>query len=114
MSKYNLYINDILRTIKLIEETTKNKTQKDIENNINLKDATSMRLQVIGESISKLPKEIKDKNKEVNWKNFENLRNLISHAYFVVNPKILFDIVANELPSLKKGIQKIKRGLNDK
>jgi len=56
MSEYNLYLNDILRAIELIESSIKNESVNDFESNRDLIDAISMRLQIIGESINKLPK----------------------------------------------------------
>lgn len=40
-----LYLNDILRTIKLIENSTKNKTMAFFESNRDLIDVVAMRLQ---------------------------------------------------------------------
>ena len=57
MSRYELYLNDILIAIDLIEKSIKNKDFKKFKSNRESIDANSMRLQIIGESISKLPKE---------------------------------------------------------
>lgn len=107
MSKYDLYLNDILRTIKLIEVSTKKKSMNDFEKDKTLIDATAMRLQIIGESINKLPKEMKE-DKEIGWQRFLKVRNIISHAYFAVNPKILWSIIKRDIPKLKKAVLKIK------
>ena len=109
MLKYNLYLNDILRAIKLIENSMKNKSLNDFESNKDLIDANSMRLQIIGESITKLPKIVKSKYKEVSWEKFLQTRNIISHAYFAVNAQILWSIIIKEIPLLKKYILKIKK-----
>lgn len=107
MSKYSLYFKDIVRAIRIIEETTKNKTFDSFVKDKNLVDATAMRVQVIGESSKKIPIKIKRPIKEVNWSYLEGLRNLISHAYFKINPNLLWDIVIEEIPLLKKSIKKI-------
>ena len=114
MQKYKLYINDIIRAIILIERTTKNKTFNQFKRNINLIDATAMRLQIIGESTKNIPSKIKSKIKNIKWSNFDEIRNLISHAYFKVNSKILWDIIKIELPPLKRELNKLKKHLNNK
>jgi len=38
----------------------------------------------------------------------KDFRNFISHEYFGVNPKIIFDAVKLELPELKKLILELK------
>lgn len=107
MLKYRLYCKDILRAIRLIEITTKNKTFMVFSKNINLIDATAMRIQIIGESIRKLPSELKTDTKEINWSYLEGMRNIISHTYFKVNSELLWNIIKEELPFLKKYIKKI-------
>ena len=106
MLKYNLYVSDILRAIESIEENTNNKSFEKFSVDKNLIDATAMRLQIIGESLKKIPSKFKN-NKKINWKDLEDLRNFISHAYFKVNPTLLFDIVKNKIPELKKEIKNI-------
>jgi uncharacterized protein with HEPN domain len=106
MSRYKLYINVILETISKIEKSIlkieKSKFLKDKD----IQDATLMRLQVIGENIKKIPSSLK--NKQVNWKKFEKLRNLISHRYDVVDYEIVYSFIKNNLSELKKAINEIK------
>ena len=66
MLNYNLYIRKILEAIEKIERTCKH---KELLNDVDILDMTLMRLQVIGENSIKLPKEIKQKHKEIKWSN---------------------------------------------
>ena len=92
--------------IKKIEVSCKEKNllMKDID----LQDATLMRLQVIGENIRKIPSNIKKKNKELKWKKFERLKNLISHRYESINWEIIWNFIEVNLPELKKEVLKLK------
>ncbi|MGD9275661.1 MAG: DUF86 domain-containing protein [Candidatus Pacearchaeota archaeon] len=105
MSEYNLYLNGILRAIHRIENSVKNKDFEKFKQD-DIIDATSMRLQIIGESIRKLDAGLKRKYK-LNWEKYLQTRNIISHAYFAVNPKILWSIIKKDIPKLKKVIKKI-------
>lgn len=109
MLKYNLYIKDILRAIKIIEETTKGKSFNLFVKDKNLVDATAMRVQIIGESCKKIPEKIKHPIKEVNWSYLEGLRNVISHAYFKINSELLWDIIKTEIPLLKKAVRRLNK-----
>jgi len=111
MSKYELYLNDILRAIELIEKSIKNKNFNEFKSNRESIDANSMRLQIIGESISKLPKELKEKYKKVNWEKYLQTRNIISHAYFAVSIEIIWKVIKKEIPKLKIEIKQIKQNL---
>lgn len=106
MLKYKLYLKDILRAVKDIEENLNKKNFKKFIKDKNLIDATAMRLQIIGESLKKIPKTFK-KSKDIKWEDLEDLRNIISHAYFKISPDLLFDIAKVEIPKLKKEIFKI-------
>lgn len=104
MLKSELYLNDIRRAIKRIENSIKDKTFNDFKQDYGLIDATSMRLQIIGESISKLPFQLKKKYPEIEWERYLQTRNIISHAYFAVNLELIWIIMTKEVPKLKKAI----------
>jgi len=107
MLKYKLYIKDILRAIKDIDDTMGKKNFDSFAKDKNLVDATAMRIQIIGESSKKLPQKIKQKIKKVRWDYIEGLRNVISHAYFKISPDLLWDIVKEEVPLIKSGLKNL-------
>lgn len=108
MLKYELYLNDILRTIEDIEKSFDSKTREYFEKDCDIVEATAMRLQIIGESIKNLPDKVKKKHGEINWDDFVKFRNTISHVYFKVDKDMLWDSVKNDIPKLKKIVRKIK------
>lgn len=108
MQESKLYINIIIESIEKIEISMKNINYQDFLNNLNLQDATLMRLQVIGENIKKIPFKIKKRNKEINWKKFEKLRNIISHKYDSIDYSIIWSFIENNLKELKSGVLTIK------
>lgn len=103
MLRYKLYVKDILDAIKQIESVKKDNLKKSYE-----WDITLMRLQVIGESVKKIPTKVKKHYPELNWEKFSFLRNVISHAYSNVLPEEVEDIINNRLPQLKEVLMKIK------
>lgn len=107
MSRYDLYLNLILEMIEKIETSVNSK--KKLKEDMNLQDATLMRLQVIGENVKSIPLRIKKKNNEIKWKKFERLRNLIIHRYASVNYDLIWSFIKTNLPELKKQIKKIKK-----
>jgi uncharacterized protein with HEPN domain len=108
MQEYRLYVNVILEMIDKIESSIQNSDKKEFMENSELQDATLMRLQVIGENIEKIPLEIKKEYKEIKWKKFEKLRNIISHKYASVNYNLIWSFIENNLQELKSGIINIK------
>jgi len=113
MLNYNIYLQNILNAINKIERDCKN---KEILNDENIWDMTLMRLQVIGENSIMLPKEIKQKHKEIKWRNIRNLRNIISHKYDIIDKDLIWKFIEKKMPELKEAIKQIKQDLekNDK
>jgi uncharacterized protein with HEPN domain len=113
MSKYDLFLGDILRGIEMIENSGIGRGVKYslFVSDGNLFDATTMRLQVIGESLSKLPKKLLEDVKGVDVKRFLQTRNIVSHVYFAIKPEIIWSIALYDVPKLKKGIVKLRRNI---
>ncbi len=110
MSNYKIYVNDIEEMIKRIERQLKTK-KLNFDKDVDSYDMLVLRLQVIGQSINELPKNLKSKFPEVNWRIFVTFRNISSHNYSAINKGIFIRILKKELPILKKTILKIKREL---
>ncbi len=108
MLDYKLYVNVILEVIEKIENSISNLSKEEFLEDLELQDATLMRLQVIGENIKNIPLELKKKNKEIKWKKFEKLRNVISHKYNIVDYNLIWSFIENNLDELKIAILKIK------
>ncbi len=115
MLRYKLYLNEIKESIDDLEKTDALTIIRKIENSgiksvkdILVKNSTLMRLQVIGESIKKLPRNMTKRYPEVKWAELILMRHFISHSYSMVPYEQVIDLLENEIPKLKKAIRKIK------
>lgn len=106
MQNYKVYLRDILEAINNIEKSLQGLSKEEFKKNIDKIDATIMRVQVIGESIKKLPREFRNKYKNVEWDRIAKARDIISHSYFKVNLDIIWDLIKNKLQELKEAINK--------
>lgn len=64
-------------------------------------NATVNLLIVIGEENKKIDKKLKTSSK-INWKNISAMRDKISHNYRGIDESLVWDIIQNYLPTLKK------------
>jgi uncharacterized protein with HEPN domain len=69
-------------------------------------DAVLMNFVIIGEMVSKLSDEFKQNNSSVDWSNIKGFRNIIAHQYFGIDAEEVWGIVHNELPHLKRELEK--------
>src|SRR3989344_8258062 len=106
MLKYNLYISDIERAMVNIGNSIKGMSIESFSKNQDAIDSNSMRMQIIGESLKKIPLNLwGDYKNEI--KSLIDFRNVISHAYFKINPLLLWDVLQNKIPQLKTELKKI-------
>jgi len=104
---FKVYFEDVLKAILNVEEYVGNLGFEEFRENKLVRDAVIRNLEVIGEAVKNIPKEIKKEHSEIEWREIAGLRDILIHRYFEVNTRILWDIVKNKLPDLKKKVSKI-------
>ena len=62
---------------------------------------------MVGETVKKIPEEIRSKHPDVDWKKIAGLRDILIHEYFGIDLNIIWDIVQNKLPALKEQTQRM-------
>ncbi|MCK4997866.1 DUF86 domain-containing protein [Candidatus Pacearchaeota archaeon] len=102
-----LFVEDILENIELLEKSTGNISKEELEDNLDIRDATVRRLEVIGEAVKNIPNSFREKYPLVPWKKVAGLRDIIIHAYFGLDLDVIWSIVKNDIFPLKKQIEEI-------
>ncbi len=108
IKKDNLvYTDDIFSAIRKIDKFCKGIKKDDFMKNELLMDAVVRNLEIIGEASSKLTAAFKERYKEIEWRKIIGMRNRIIHAYDTVNFEIVWDVIREDLPELKKKLKQI-------
>ncbi|MEO6329482.1 MAG: HepT-like ribonuclease domain-containing protein [Ginsengibacter sp.] len=68
-------------------------------------------IQIIGEAVSHLPDEVKEKETQVPWLLIKGMRNRLIHEYFGTDLSLVWDTIKNDLPILKTKLEKIQTEL---
>lgn len=66
---------------------------------------------IIGEAARHIPVEIQQSHPTVDWRRMSDMRNVIVHVYFSVNPRIVWDTIRDDLPVLDAGLQSLLKTL---
>lgn len=102
-----IFLFDILDSIEKIEEYTKNLSEDNFFDDIKAQDAVVRRIGIIGEAVKNLPMSFKDKHSNIPWKKIAGTRDVIIHDYSGVDADLVWEIVKDDIPKLKKQIQKL-------
>jgi len=96
----------ISEAIEKIEDFTRNKQYGRYLDDEMLFDAIAMNLAVIGERVKSLSDSFKKKNPQIPYIKIIGMRNLLTHKYHERKKKVIWDTCKDDLPELKKIVEK--------
>jgi uncharacterized protein with HEPN domain len=99
-----IYIEDILESVALIEEYLEDVSKDEFLSEIGVQDKVMRRLEIIGEAVKNIPKEITDEYPDIPWKDIAGMRDMLAHEYFGINMKRVWKVASDDLPELQKGL----------
>ena len=106
-----VFIEHILDSINAIEKFSKNLNKEKLISDRLRQSAIVREIEIIGEAIKNVSEDLKNKHREIEWKEIIGTRDKIIHHYFGVDFNIVWDIIKKDLPDLKSKILKIKGNL---
>jgi uncharacterized protein with HEPN domain len=111
LSKIKLSLLSILEAIGKIENYTNEfDNADDFYHDEKSFDATMMQFVIIGEMISKLDEDFKEKYSNIPWQKVKDFRNIVAHNYFGIDADEIWEIITTKIKPLKYDI----KGLLDK
>lgn len=110
MKNDRMYLLHILECIQNINHYLPNR-KDDYFSSKMVQDAMIGKMEVIGEATKRISNELKLKHKDIPWKEMAGLRDVLIHNYFGVDNQIVWNVVENELPLLKKSFNWILNSL---
>lgn len=105
------FLKHILNEIDFLLSETENLQFPDFLESEKDKRAFSRSLEVIGEAIKNIPTELREKYNHISWKSAAGLRDRLIHGYFNVDYAIVWDVIKNDIPTLKQQIETIIQDL---
>ena len=107
---YKIYLEDISEAIGKILKYTEKMSAEEFGKDAKTVDAVIRNLEIMGEAIKKVPDEIRAKDPAIDWRRISGLRDILIHEYFGIDDQIVWDIIQNKLPVLKKQVKALLDG----
>ena len=104
-----IFIEHIIESITDIENFTENIEKENFLENKEKQNAIIRSLEIMGEAVKNIPQNIKTKYKDVPWKEIAGTRDKITHHYFGVDLGLIWKVVKENIPILKKQMLAIKK-----
>ena len=108
MSRDNRFrLQDILDAIDRISSYVEGITYEDFLADRKTQDAVTRNVEIIGEAARSLSEQFKQEHSSIPWQDIVGMRNVIVHHYFGILPDVVWDVIENELPSLRSQLAKL-------
>ena len=109
--KWRVY--ELLEHIDALKTYTAPHTLESFSADQQTRDAVLLRLLRIGEGTKYLPQHLQDLHPELPWANLRDVRNLIAHDYFGLDPALVWVSASQEMPKLRPALQRLAQGEED-
>jgi uncharacterized protein with HEPN domain len=108
---FKLYLEDISNECKNIRIFTKDVTYEEFTDNLEKVYAVVKAFENIGEAVKNIPKEITEEYPNIPWSEIAKMRDVLTHHYFGVDDKVLWDTLDDEFNEFEDTVNLILRKL---
>lgn len=105
-----IYLRHILDAINTIEEYLQGVDEEKFEATRLLQDGTIRQIEIIGEAVRHVSKDLRRAYPEIPWQDVAGMRDKLIHDYFGVDLEKVWDTTKEDLPMLRERVSQI---LND-
>ncbi len=103
------YLHDILESVDEVESFVEGMSSEAFMKDRKTKNAVMRSIEVIGEASRHVPVALREKYPEVPWKEIIGMRDKLIHGYSGIDYETVWKAAKEDVPSLKKLIQKMLR-----
>lgn len=98
-----VFLDDIIEACDKIDRYTAGLTADQFRQDDKTIDAVVRNLEIIGEAAKNVADDARAKI-AVDWKRMAGLRDVLIHGYFGIDLEIIWDIVENKIPTLRREV----------
>ena len=69
------------------------------------RDAALWNLLLLGEAAKQVPEHIRLEHSAIEWRKISGFRYVLAHGYFGLDEDIIWDVIENKIPPLRKAVE---------
>lgn len=96
------FLQDILEAICPLEKMTQDLSFEEFSTKIEIFLSAVKLIEIIGEAVKNIPDEVRVNYPNIPWKNIAGMRYKLVHEYWVIDEKVVWKVIQNNLPQLKR------------
>ena len=104
---WRLYADDILEACEKIRQYIDGMTYQGFLEDARTRDAVLRNLEIVGEAAKRLPAEATALAPGVEWRKVRGMRDILAHAYFGLDNKVVWDTAATKAPEVQAAVRRI-------
>jgi len=102
---------DVRDAIGRVQRYTRGKSRVEFEKDELVRDAVERCIEIISEASRRIPDSLKARHPEIPWRKVAAVGNVFRHEYDTVYPPLVWEIVIEHLPPLRRAVAAMLRAL---
>lgn len=107
--EWRFYLEDMIGFAKKVLSYTNGLDQAGFVANELVYDATLRNLELIGETATRIPDEVREDHSDIPWRMIIATRNRLIHGYLGIDDDTLWSIIRDDVPGLLQRLKAMKK-----
>lgn len=101
-----LYLEDMLEACRRVTSYTTGMTFEQFRADQRTCDAVARNLEILGEAAKRVPEDVRKQLPAIDWRESCAFRDVLAHAYFGIDERIVWDVVTLRAPSIARELER--------